>query len=94
MRHEVDPYLCRLRLLRESRTSSDILKFLRRNPTMRYTIWAVAEGLYGRAYAAGLSGYESSLLRASLYKGMRKLERAAAVKVVSDGRRLWVQAIQ
>ncbi len=59
---------------------------------MRYTVWAVAEGLYGRAYTEGLSGYESSLLRASLYKGIRKLERAAAVRVVSDGRKLWVQA--
>ncbi len=92
MHHELDITLYRLRLLRESGVAKDVLRFLKQNPTMRYTIWALAEGLYGRAYTDGLSGYQCGSLRASLYKGVQKLERAGVVRVVSDGRKLWVQA--
>ncbi len=69
LHHEVDTALYRLRLLRESGAAKDVLRFLKQNPTMRYTIWAVAEGLYGRVYTDGLSGYQCGSLRASLQKG-------------------------
>ncbi len=93
MQHEVDQELYRRRLLAESESATNLLRFLKRNPTTRYTLWGIAQGLYREAYLADLSDYERSLLRASIYKTVCKLERAGELKVVSDGRQLWVQAV-